>query len=190
MFYQYLINIEEIDDEVAELALHNYVFKDLNNNKVILTKKLSLTSSNNEEEILNNKINKKAKRIIYYSLRTTKFLLKYAVKTILNYVLPPIAKEFSKIGINELIKLIEKYLNQEKFDDIKQEKDEFLNKLSNDAKDLFEKMLIHCKKICKKQNRQLKEDLNDMVIKQKEKEKIKNLKEKNKELKEIINYKN
>ena len=104
MFYQYLINLDIIDDEVASLTLHQYVYKN-NISNISLHRKLGFSNNddisiNNVEENnkeVNKKINKKAKKIIFYSLRTTKFLLKYAFKTILNYVLPPIAKEISKV---------------------------------------------------------------------------------------------
>lgn len=172
MFYQYLIDLEDINEDVADVALHEYVYNNLTPIRMSFIKQEIVDKKEQDETY--KKINKKARKIIYYSLRTTKFLLKYAVKTILNYVLPPVAKELSKFGINFIIKLIEDQLKKDKYEEFNKEKDDFYNKLSNEAKEIMNKILDNGNKICKKQNKQLKEDLNDMVIKQEEKEKIKN----------------
>lgn len=198
MFYKYLIDLLElndVDNDVAEVALHNYIYKDLDlqqQPQKLLMASTTLLKSNK----FDLKINKKARKIIFYSLRTTKFLLKYAVKTILNYVLPPVAKELSKLGINELIKIIEKYLKKELFNEENKEKEDFFKNLSSEAKNIFDKIIANCKKIFKKQNRQLKQDLNNMVIKQndkkttdKEVKEIKELKEEIDEVKEVLDKK-
>ena len=155
MFYQYLLKKEEIDEEVVDQSLTKYVYEG---------RMMGATT---------DKIKKKAKKIIYYSLETTKTLLKYGVKTALNFVLPPIAKEISNIGINVIVELIEKYLNKEEFEEFNKAKCDITEKLSDDAKSILDLILSKGKKTCKKQKRKLKSDLKEMVDIQKEKEKIK-----------------
>ena len=108
---------------------------------------------------LSDKVKRKIKKVVYVSLETTKILLKYLVKSVVDIAVPGVFKELVNIGIDVLIELINDYLDKEKFETFNKQKEELFSKLSNDAVKVIEGLFRSSDKIMEKQNKKLKKDI-------------------------------
>lgn len=108
---------------------------------------------------MSEKTKRKMRKIIYISLETTKLLLKHAVKRVIGVIIPGIAKELTDLGIDVIVKLIDHYLDKEKFKEFKKEKDSTFKKISNGAVKVIEMLFGNADNIIKKQNKKLKNDI-------------------------------
>ena len=73
---------------------------------------------------LSDKMKRKIRKVIYVSLETTKILLKYLVKSVVDIVSPCVVKELINIGVDVIIELINDYLDKEKFEVFNKQKEE------------------------------------------------------------------
>lgn len=108
---------------------------------------------------LSDKMKRKIRKVIYVSLETTKILLKYLVKSVVDIVVPCVIKELVNIGVDVIIELINNYLDKEKFEVFNKQKEELFNKLSNESIKIIEGLFKSSDKIMEKQNKKLKKDI-------------------------------
>ena len=108
---------------------------------------------------LSDKMKRKIRKVIYVSLETTKILLKYLVKSVVDIVSPCVVKELINIGVDVIIELINDYLDKEKFEVFNKQKEELFNKLSNESVKVIEGLFKSSDKIMEKQNKKLKKEI-------------------------------
>ena len=138
-------NEEDITDDDVELIIDNCII------------------SNNDQQ-LNMKVNikesiKKIKDVIILSLKLTKIILNYVIKTTLITLLPPVVNQLSCIGVDVLISIISSIItnkeNKKTKDTIKQ--------LTPDAIEAINKIVEQSKKVIKEQNDKLTEKINEII---------------------------
>lgn len=108
---------------------------------------------------LSDKMKRKIRKVIYVSLETTKILLKYLVKSVVDIVSPCVVKELINIGVDVIIELINDYLDKEKFEVFNKQKEELFSKLSNESVKVIEGLFKSSDKIMEKQNKKLKKEI-------------------------------
>src|SRR5574344_1371528 len=89
-------NEEDITDDDVELIIDNCM---ISNDDQQLNMKVNI-----KESI--KKISKKIKDVIILSLKLTKIILNYVIKTTLITLLPPVVNQLSCIGVDVLISII------------------------------------------------------------------------------------
>lgn len=108
---------------------------------------------------LSDKMKRKIRKVIYVSLETTKILLKYLVKSVVDIVSPCVVKELINIGVDVIIELINDYLDKEKFEVFNKQKEELFSKLSNETVKVIKRLFKSSDKIMEKQDNKLKKEI-------------------------------
>ena len=101
--YAKLITIndeEDITDNDVELIIDNCI---ISNNDQQLNMKVNIKESIKK---ISKKLKKKIKDVIILSLKLTKIILIYVIKTALITLLPPVVNQLSCIGVDVLISII------------------------------------------------------------------------------------
>lgn len=154
--YAELITIndeKDITDDDVELIIDNCI---ISNNDQQLNMKVNIKESIKK---ISKKLKKKIKDVIILSLKLTKIILIYVIKTALITLLPPVVNQLSCIGIDVLISIISSIItnkeNKKTKDTIKQ--------LTPDAIEAINKIVEQSKKVIKEQNDKLTEKINEII---------------------------
>ena len=146
-------NEEDITDDDVELINDNKI---ISNNDQQHKMKVNIKESIKK---ISKKLKKRIKDVIILSLKLTKIIFNYVIKTTLITLLPPVVNQLSCLGVDVLISIISSIItnkeNKKTKDTIKQ--------LTPDAIEAINKIVEQSKKVIKEQNDKLTEKINEII---------------------------